>query len=312
MAPQAPSSTTTSPTTGSTQAEAQPATPSNVRGQPGDLSCTEEGSSRRPQLAMGEPECVSWFGVAFPIWREQRVLLVVILAAALGALIHCLRSVSWYVGNRDLRMSWIPHYLLLPYVGAGIGFVFYVVIRGGFFSAGSEYSDTNPYAFAALAALMGMFSTEAVLKLQQVAQTILAPKERGKDDVPPTSGGVDAERGAAGAAAAGEEAASGEAPLGHPVPVIGRIEPQTVIAGSTATTVTITGWNFVKGATVRVDTTDRVPTTVSPTSLSFEVAAEELTAPRTIKVHVVNPMPGGGMSKPRTLTVAPPSAPSGP
>ena len=43
----------------------------------------------------------------FDIWDEVRLLLIVILAGALGSLVHTVRSVYWYVGNRKLKWSWL-------------------------------------------------------------------------------------------------------------------------------------------------------------------------------------------------------------
>jgi hypothetical protein len=57
------------------------------------------------------------------------------------------------------------------------------VIRGGFFSPGSDVKDTSPFGFAALAVLVGMFTNEAAQKLKEIAETILAKAEKGKDHV---------------------------------------------------------------------------------------------------------------------------------
>ena len=72
-------------------------------------------------------------------------------------------------------------YVLLPFVGAALGLVFYLVIRGGFFSTQASVDETSPFGFAALAALVGMFSEQAVLKLKEVAETLLSKPAQGKD-----------------------------------------------------------------------------------------------------------------------------------
>jgi hypothetical protein len=63
--------------------------------------------------------------------------------------------------------------------------MFYFVIRGGFFSPQSDFSQTSPFGFAALSAMVGLFSEQAVLKLKQVAETILSKPESGADPTPP-------------------------------------------------------------------------------------------------------------------------------
>jgi hypothetical protein len=112
------------------------------------------------------------------------LFIIVALAGSLGSLVHALRSVYWYIGNRSLVRSWIPKYILMPFVGSTLGITFYLVIRGGFFSAGGNVNQTNPYGFTALGALIGMFSEQAVLKLKEVAETLLSKPHPGSDAKP--------------------------------------------------------------------------------------------------------------------------------
>lgn len=73
-------------------------------------------------------------------------------------------------------------YIMLPFVGATLGFVFYLIIRGGFFPQ-TAAKDTSPYGFMAMAALAGLFSEQAILKLKEVAETLLAKPEKGKNRI---------------------------------------------------------------------------------------------------------------------------------
>lgn len=124
------------------------------------------------------------FGHDFEIWDEVRLLWIVMLAGALGSLVHALRSVYWYVGNRNLVWSWLGKYLLIPFSGSALAVVFYFVIRGGFFSPQSGFSQTSPFGFAAMAALVGLFSEPAVIKLKQVAETVFTAPGQGADSTP--------------------------------------------------------------------------------------------------------------------------------
>jgi hypothetical protein len=99
-------------------------------------------------------------------------------------LIHDIRSVYWYVGNRHLVKSWLAMYLLLPFAGATLALVFYLVVRGGFFSPHSSVDQTSPFGFAALAVLVGLFSPQAVLKLKDVAETLLSRPQPGANAAP--------------------------------------------------------------------------------------------------------------------------------
>jgi len=114
---------------------------------------------------------------------EVRLIFIVAMAGALGSMVHALRSLYWYVGNRELVFSWLAMYVLLPFVGSTLGLVFYFVIRGGFFSPTATIEQTSPFGFAGLGALVGMFSEQAVLKLKEVAETLLSKPQEGKDTV---------------------------------------------------------------------------------------------------------------------------------
>ncbi|HWH61492.1 MAG TPA: IPT/TIG domain-containing protein [Terriglobales bacterium] len=119
------------------------------------------------------------------LWSETRLLLIVILAGAFGSSVHAMRSFYWYVGNRALRWSWAIMYVLLPVGGGILAMLFYFVVRGGFFSSQSTVEQTSPFAFAAFSGLVGMFSTQAVEKLKQVAATVFTQAPQGRNYVGP-------------------------------------------------------------------------------------------------------------------------------
>lgn len=146
------------------------------------LADSTEGSQDPP---------VRFLGWTFALDGEVRLFVIVSLAGALGSMIHSLRSFAWYVGHRDLRWSWLAHYVMLPFGGAALGVIFYLVFRAGFFTPQASFEDgqISPFGFAALAALIGMFSDQAVVKLQEVAETVLAKPPGGADSVDPGNQG---------------------------------------------------------------------------------------------------------------------------
>lgn len=127
---------------------------------------------------------VNLFFWTFSISNEISLLLIVAFAGALGGLVHTLRSLYWYVGNRELVLSWLMMYIMRPFIGATLGIVFYFVIRGGFFSPEATVQQTSPFSFVALASLVGMFSEQAVLKLKDLAETLLTKPEPGENHKP--------------------------------------------------------------------------------------------------------------------------------
>ena len=117
--------------------------------------------------------------------REKLFFIVVALGGALGGFIHTLRSLSWYIGNRQLRWSWLPFNLMLPVVGALGGTVFYVVLRAGLFSSSSNVDAASPFGFTAVALLAGLFSEQAMEKLRLLASELFAQQPQGEDHVEP-------------------------------------------------------------------------------------------------------------------------------
>lgn len=117
-----------------------------------------------------------------PPLTGKNVIWLMILAGALGAVLHGLRSFSWYVGNRQLVWSWIPMYFVLPFIGAATSTVFYLIIRGGLMSGATE-SD-NVFGLMAIGAMVGLFSQPALEKLKKISEAIFTVTPTGKDAQP--------------------------------------------------------------------------------------------------------------------------------
>ncbi|HKS39653.1 MAG TPA: IPT/TIG domain-containing protein [Blastocatellia bacterium] len=114
-----------------------------------------------------------------------QVLLLVILAGGLGGTLHALRSFFWYVGNREFVQSWVLMYIFLPFTGAAIAAVFFFIFGAGFLT--SPANVETPIYIVAVAALTGLFSPQAALKLQDIANAVLTKPAEGKDSKPQPS-----------------------------------------------------------------------------------------------------------------------------
>lgn len=184
---------------------------------------------------------------------ESRLLLIVIFAGALGGALHALRSLYWYVGNRELRWSWVPMYLLLPFAGAAMASVFYLILYGGFIP--NAPTDGQTYWFIiGIAVLVGMFSQQAALKLRDIANVTLTKPGAGENAMPQRSvPGIPAK----------------VAPV---VPVID-IDPPT---GPADGKVTIKGTGFTKISKVMIDDVEVADLTREPNSsfVSFNIPPE--------------------------------------
>ena len=218
----------------------------------------------------GEIVYFFWGWLQAKIYPERRLLLLVMLTGALGSLMHALRSLAWYTGNREMVWSWAALYFLLPFTGAILAVIFYLVVRGGFFSPQAPVGSTSPFGFAALAALVGLFSPQATLKLKEVAETVFTKPGEGKDSrtqgsAPPTKG----------------------APPTTTAPQVTSVTPKSGQA-SQGTPIVITGQGFATGVQVKVG---NAPATVaSATSTSINATAPPRPGgPGAVNIEVSNP-----------------------
>lgn len=112
------------------------------------------------------------FAFTCPDRTQTRLLLLVLLAGALGGTLHALRSLFYFIGNRNLRLSWLPMYLVLPVSSAAIAAVFFLVFVGGLFDVQAG-NGSNYFVMVGVSALVGMFSQQAVEKLKKISEAIL-------------------------------------------------------------------------------------------------------------------------------------------
>lgn len=208
------------------------------------------------------------FGCRFTPPLETRLILLVLLAGAIGSYVHATSSFVDYLGNRTFISSWGWWYLLRPFIGMMLALLFYFVFRGGFVTAGTNQGGDaaaafiNPFGVAALAGLVGMFSKVAADKLNEVFLTMFKPAaEHG-----------DAQRGNKLAATA--------------LPTISAIDPNTGPAAG-GMTVTIKGMGFANGAGVTFGGVAATAVTVAgDTSLTAVTPAH---AAGAVDMAVTNP-----------------------
>jgi len=123
------------------------------------------------------------FNFVCPAAPDRTMVLLVLLAGALGGLVHGLRSFYWYVGEQKLLWQWVPMYVVLPFSSSALGFVFYLVIRAGLYQPTAGTS----YLLIGVAALVGMFSAQAAEKLKDIAEGLFAKVQGGSNQAPPAS-----------------------------------------------------------------------------------------------------------------------------
>jgi hypothetical protein len=223
---------------------------------------------------------ITWFGWSYKPSADAALLVMVILVSALGSYVHAAVSFSDFVGNRRLASSWIWWYLLRIFVGSSLAVLFYFSIRGGLFGS-PQSSDVNPYGFAALAGLVGLFSKQATDKLREIFDTAFRVAPGYGDD------------------------ARGDS-IVNPVPVLDSSEPPTLTKNDLEIVLVGSGFIDETGARVSQAGGIDVPRTVevlSANRLKVSLEAGDVSVPGPLRFTVVNPEPGGGSSRTLEVTV---------
>jgi len=119
--------------------------------------------------------------------EESFVLLMVVLLGALGGGLHLLASLVKYVGNRQLKRSWLLHYLSMPIVGAVLAPIVFMLLRVGILapgssSDGSSIANLNLIGIYAFAILTGLFAKTATEKLSEVFSTLFRTSDPASKD----------------------------------------------------------------------------------------------------------------------------------
>ena len=95
--------------------------------------------------------------------------------------------------------------------------------------------------------------------------------------------------------------------VSNPVPTVSSLAPSSVLIGSPAGTVTVTGTNFVSGITLSVNGSPRPTTYVNATQLTASLNADDFVNATPLLLNAVNPQPGGGASGTIALAVTNPT-----
>ena len=217
-----------------------------------------------------------FFGAPVDLDADVRLLILVLLAGALGSYVHAAQSFASYVGNESFKTTWTWWYVLRIPIGAALALFVYFVVRGGLAGTATgpgAADDLNLFGIMAFSGLAGLFSKQAADKLAEVFDTVFATRENRKDKLSE-----------------------------NPRPEVVSVTPASVTAGA-AVEITVAGQGFVKDSVVKASS-KKLPTTfASPKSLTAKLATAEFAGRAEIEITVINPEPGGGESEPKVLTV---------
>jgi hypothetical protein len=224
---------------------------------------------------------VTWFWRRLELTADSTLLLLVVLVSTLGSYIHVTVSFSDFAGNRQLVASWMWWYVLRVFVGSSLAVLFYFAIRGGFFSAASDSSQLNVYGIAALAGLVGLFSKQATDKLREIFDTAFRTRPGLGDD------------------------ARGDGVV-NPAPTLESSEPAQIAHGELEIVLAGTGFNahsIVKVSQIGGTEEPRKVELIGPSHIKVTLQTKDIETPGMLTFVVINPEPGGGMSRPLAIEV---------
>jgi trimeric autotransporter adhesin len=99
-------------------------------------------------------------------------------------------------------------------------------------------------------------------------------------------------------------------PPTNPSPAIVSLTPNSVTAGDSTFTLTVTGYNFLSSSTVQWNGSPRTTTYSSSTQLQVQISSSDIASAGSEAVSVINPSPGGGNSGSAEFIVNPTSNPA--
>jgi hypothetical protein len=214
---------------------------------------------------------VNLFGWSHTWSPDRQLMFIVIMAGALGSLIHTMTSFGDYVGNRRLSSNWLWFLFLRIPIGITIALLFYFVVRGGILiptvqvqpnapDSALATASINPYAIAGFAALAGMFSKQATDKLAAIFEAAFAMKNPVERKDPLGSGAV---------------------------PSIATTEPEQLT--TTDTSVALIGTGFQAGSKITVNGKEREASSVEDQKIVVPLDAGDVAAPGELTIMVTNP-----------------------
>lgn len=193
------------------------------------------------------------------ITREVQLLLLVVFAGALGSYLHGMMSIADFIGGRKLKVSWFWWYLTRPFLGMAMGLIFYAMLRGGFLvGTPADEKFVSPFGVIAIGTLVGMFSDKAAQKLGEIFDVVFRAATPRPDKLDET------------------------------VPVISKLEPNKVKAGSPETIVTITGEHLSSVKNVKVNEELRTAGLMNDKQITVTLNATDLLTPSSIIITVVD------------------------
>jgi hypothetical protein len=123
-----------------------------------------------------------WGLFSLDLSKTTGLMVLAAVAGALGGWTTSIRLFAFWAGERKLKATWPWWFGNRVLGGAALALVVYLLIRAGLVGSESATADVNPYGTAAFAALVGLFTRQAMTKLQAVFDTLFQTSDQGAED----------------------------------------------------------------------------------------------------------------------------------
>jgi hypothetical protein len=212
-------------------------------------------------------------GFQWSTTAELKLILLVLVMGMIGRYIHNVMSFVDFAGNRSLVRSWTWQYLLSPFHGAFLALFFYLVLRAGMLTASTSQQNVNSYGILAISGLVGLFSSQAIDKLAEIADTLFKKTTEQRGDA-----------------------------LSKPKPSLKSAESTPTQDGSKLW-LTLLGEGFAQNSAVYINGNIRESVFISDTEIKADVTGLSPNTP--VKIKISNPTKGGGDSEELPWTMPP-------
>lgn len=223
---------------------------------------TTATSSGNVTASSSSTATINIFGFHWNTSAELKLILLVLVMGMIGRYMHNVMSFVDFTGNRKLVRSWTWQYLLTPFLGAFLALFFYVVVRAGMLSASTTQQDINRYGVLAISGLVGLFSSQAIDKLADIADTLFKKNVEQRGDT-----------------------------LSNPKPTIKGV----AASEDEGSWITLSGEGFTQASVVYIDKKIRESVFISNNEMKAKV--EDITPKTKIRIKISNPSLGGGNSE---------------
>jgi hypothetical protein len=123
-----------------------------------------------------------WGLFSLQLSKTTGLMVLAAVAGALGGWTTAIRLFAFWAGERKLKATWPWWFGNRVLGGAALALIVYLLIRAGLFGSESATGDVNPYGTAAFAALVGLFTRQAMTKLQAVFDTLFQATTDGGEE----------------------------------------------------------------------------------------------------------------------------------